>query len=801
MVTFRTSGYYCFCEYTDRHLNNRSGFAPAGETMTELKRYHASLGLDLGVYHIDPYWYSRCPGDPRCPDKFSCGDPNPPASCAASTLEPNQFHFPGGIKAAAPDVPMMLFMSHAFNWGEGFQPAYAKQYAWEPATWPFWCIYSSVAPSSSSAFWHFILGKHVKESNLQAMTMDMLTGTQYAFASNLKVADAAEEMQAGYAAAAAAHKLPFRVDLHTAPLALASVDQSSWVTSRCNGDATPQSSGGLRDSVVGASLFLSCINVRPMMDVLWTTSIQPGDPYNCGIPCADALGPPSVRMNLQRDMIVAVLTAGPVGIGDMIGGTDVSLLRTALREDSVILKPAHPFLRLEKYYAGEKAMLWLAPSVPASSASAAEDRRANSFARLEDVLHAADPAITTTTLWWHSLLASQLTAPAVVALSDIYPPPGPSAAFLVGWRFGWPAVSSPCVNGSRPSSCLRLLNKANPLHVDTGNSPRSQCVAAPNMTVAYKLLQLAPVLPSGWVLLGELSKIVPLSPQRFLTRTGSSSVHAPSDSDAVHPAELSTGHDLQFRIIGAANETVECTVVAPAAAEEEEGSTVQTATERAMAGVLLVLRVQLSPLGTADVHCLDGRCTHPTAQAPDRLKQQTNSVGCSDGSCEGYCNTTDVAACAANWTGALSLRTPRTGGACGGPVKCSSPADACAEGWSICLSQGETASGHSTAAVLVAAVSAAECATGANGSYATAMSSARRFPCPSEPPGCDMGCGVLNYGAESVCCGTDCHVPSCANGVWPSPGTLIKMGAGTPDRGCGAMMGGWMTGVLCCREE
>ena len=48
-------GYYCFCEYTDRHLNNRSGFGPAGRTMTALKRYHAELGLDLGVYHIDPY--------------------------------------------------------------------------------------------------------------------------------------------------------------------------------------------------------------------------------------------------------------------------------------------------------------------------------------------------------------------------------------------------------------------------------------------------------------------------------------------------------------------------------------------------------------------------------------------------------------------------------------------------------------------------------------------------------------------------------------------------------------------------
>lgn len=308
------------------------------------------------------------PGDTRCPDQFACGDWNHPASCAASNLSANEWHFPGGIKAAAPAVPMMLFMSHAFN----SPTVYSSSYPWQPATWPFWCMYSAPQPAASARFWHDIMAYHVEHSNLQAMTMDMLPGTMYAFASNLETADAAQELQAGYAAAAAEFKLPFRVDLHTPPLAMASMDQPAWVTSRCNGDATPQSSGGYRDSVAGASLLLASLNIRPMMDVLWTTPIQPGDPYNCGIPCKNALGPPSVRMNLMRDLVLAVLTAGPVGIGDVIGGTDVKLLTTALRADSVILKPAHPFLRLEKYYAQEsqKEMLWVAASVPGTGASA-----------------------------------------------------------------------------------------------------------------------------------------------------------------------------------------------------------------------------------------------------------------------------------------------------------------------------------------------------------------------------------------------------------------------------------------------
>lgn len=406
---------------------------------------------------------------------------------------------------------MMLFMTHAFNWGDDatntsyLRPPYADTFEWEPATWPFWCIMSSVKPLDSARFWMKMVGQHVKESNLKALTMDMLPGSLYAFAGNLNQTDAAATLQAGFAAAAAAYSIPFRVDLHSAPLALAALDQPAWVASRCNGDATPQSSGGLRDSIVGASLFLSSLHIRPMMDVLWTTSVQPGDPYNCGIPCTNAMGPPSVRMNLQRDLIVATLTAGPLGIGDMVNGTDTNLLATALRSDSVILKPAHPFLRLEKYYAQESQMLWIAPSVPATSARARDDRRANSFARLTSGTSSSDGS----GLWWYSMLASEVSAatPVTVTLSDLFPIPPPDAAFVVSWRFGWPAAHTSCVNNSRASSCLAALDSTSPLRIDTGSSPKSQCVVRPNITVAYKLLQLAPVLPSGWVLLGDLRKV------------------------------------------------------------------------------------------------------------------------------------------------------------------------------------------------------------------------------------------------------------------------------------------------------
>lgn len=288
-------------------------------------------------------------------------------------------------------------------------------------------------------------------------------------------------------------------------------------------------------------------------------------------------------------------------------------------------------------------------------------------------------------------------------------------------------------------------------------------------------------------------------------------------SDATLLQEFTTDtHDLAFNVIGAPLEVVEVTLVAPPVAEvasrQGGASLPRSAIARAMDGDIRVLRLQLSANGAAKVRCAAGQCQYPsllstreasgTGGGEGMVDGPPPVIGCSDGSCDGFCSADGVAACAANWTGRTSLRALRTPSApvCGGSTLCASPADACARGWSICLSRGVTQSGHSSAAELVARLNASQCATGANGSFATAMSSARRFPCPAGPPGCDMGCNVDAYGSEPVCCGSDCHVPSCANGVWPTPGTLIKMGAGTPHRSCADMMGGWMAGVLCCKD-
>ena len=141
-----------------------------------------------------------------------------------------------------------------------------------------------------------------------------------------------------------------------------------------------------------------------MVDALRTTAIQT-EPA-CGPHHGNGVS------DIERNLLMATLTTGPVGIGDMINGTNVTLLSRALRSDGVILKPGFAAHRLDSFYhtastnVCAKAEVWSAPTVPArTNGSARHDRRANSMVRLFPLrgpAHSADGS----GLWWYSVSGS-----------------------------------------------------------------------------------------------------------------------------------------------------------------------------------------------------------------------------------------------------------------------------------------------------------------------------------------------------------------------------------------------------------
>merc|ERR1719174_960083 len=97
---------------------------------------------------------------------------------------------------------------------------------------------------------------------------------------------------------------------------LASVLHGAHTVGRCMPDAVPTDQGAWMQ-VAGNSLLLAPLGVRPMMDVLWTTEHQPGNPYHRD------------RPNVQHDAIFTPLSTGPFGIGDMLGCTNATLIAAA----------------------------------------------------------------------------------------------------------------------------------------------------------------------------------------------------------------------------------------------------------------------------------------------------------------------------------------------------------------------------------------------------------------------------------------------------------------------------------------
>eukprot|EP00747_Dinoflagellata_sp_TGD_P016791 gnl/TRDRNA2_/TRDRNA2_125365_c0_seq1.p1 gnl/TRDRNA2_/TRDRNA2_125365_c0~~gnl/TRDRNA2_/TRDRNA2_125365_c0_seq1.p1 ORF type:complete len:384 (+),score=51.32 gnl/TRDRNA2_/TRDRNA2_125365_c0_seq1:38-1153(+) len=355
---------------------------------------------------------------------------------------------------------------------------------------------------------------------------------------------------------------------------------------------------------------MAAVGVRPMMDVMWTTSVQQDDPYNCdggnqprcllkdGRP--NTTIPPSVRRNLRRDLISAVLSTGPVGIGDGVGFTDVELLAPALRNDSRILKPAHMALKLDGWYvngpfAGQS--IWTAVSAPARDVDARSDRRADSRALL------IGPAGATAGHWWWTILTTRVAAAIKpLEMEDLWPQPPAGASFLVSESFGFPTKAVVCVDGAVASSCLAPWNADQPLNISAPDLyPHGVPAGGVSglETLAYRLLNAAPVLGPGWVLLGDTEKFVPASPQRLLVgKLLTPGEHPPPPAgDSLDERELFLDSGLCFAVTGSKGEKVAIAVVVPAP------SSSRSPLQAALAGRVHRVRVTIGPSGVSQIRC------------------------------------------------------------------------------------------------------------------------------------------------------------------------------------------------------
>jgi len=166
-------------------------------------------------------------------------------------------------------------------------------------------------------------------------------------------------------------------------------------------------------------------------------------------------------------------------------------------------------------------------------------------------------------VWWHALLATNVAAPRCVSAEEFFPIPDPTSAFVVA---EW---GQPCHNGTidiHNQSCVILVPPGCTVNVSTGAAGSDSLGSARahgSGARKFRLFNWAPVLPGGFALIGEQTKFVHVSPQRFVAASPASQTFA--SIDGIQPFEL-IGHNnatMQFSIVGVPGELVPTTVMLP----------------------------------------------------------------------------------------------------------------------------------------------------------------------------------------------------------------------------------------------
>ncbi len=203
---------------------------------------------------------------------------------------------------------------------------------------------------------------------------------------------------------------------------------------------------------------------------------------------------------------------------------------------------------------------------------------------------------------------------------------------------------------------------------------------------------------------------------------------------------------------------------------------------------LLLMAPAYDRHGTVGFRCVADAPGSPPPAPP------TPPVGCASGVCAAFCDNAAVQGCAAILPGSnVSMRAPPTGMACGGVLgQCAAPADACAAGWALCLSNFSDAALGADG--FRANMAPETCATGALGRFIAAMSHANCPTCPNAPTSADAGCQATGCGSEAICCGSGCVLAGCGN-LWQN-GTSIYVNEA---HGCGNVVDSVANGVLCCK--
>ena len=223
-----------------------------------------------------------------------------------------------------------------------------------------------------------------------------------------------------------------------------------------------------------SSTLIWALGLQPSKDVRWSAVDQPGCPYHA---CREP--------NVVLQVLVAALSGGPVSSGDKMGLANATLLMASARAgDGLLLKPDRPATLMDTVYTAALA------AAPPGAATLP----------LQELTHTWSAHGPARAYRWHYLLAANMSADVQLRVADLGPAASSTGAYAV---FDYFALRSGGGSGAP-------FDAARPLLIPRGTA----LPAPPPDAVPLRYLVAAPVLRSGWVLVGEAGKFVTMAGAR-----------------------------------------------------------------------------------------------------------------------------------------------------------------------------------------------------------------------------------------------------------------------------------------------
>lgn len=341
--------------------------------------------------------------------------------------------------------------------------------------------FKDVEPSQSRAFYDWFFAKGV-DVGMSSFEPDFMNQNFNCVPEFVQSTTAISMWQNGMSQAAEARGVSVQWCYATPTDVLAAVDMPAVTNFRVSFDFCYGESW-----LIGvSSLLVWALGAAPSKDTLWTTSNNwtaiPGCPWT----------PDHESPAAELHLILALLSTGPVGISDAIGMANTTLLKRAIRQDGMLLKPSKPITAIDSSFVS---------SLPSGNT-------------LDGYIYgtaAVGPS-------WY-FVSFKMKESYSVRLLDFWPPVKSSGGPVLlayrqfgqggGCKHGTEAVSSGCirlvsVDDPDPSEIVFIAPKSSFANITSGTD------FAPETTTVW---QACP--ENGWFFLGELNKYVALSPARF----------------------------------------------------------------------------------------------------------------------------------------------------------------------------------------------------------------------------------------------------------------------------------------------